>query len=156
MTGKDIDKLINSLVTRVLYSYPEMERDDLQSEGHKILSESIDYYDKSKGSLSTFITFKVFGGLRDYAKRMISRDLHMRGMRVMGIPYDAITVPGPEGTVEAKITLEAILTSTSGVSREILDLMSKGYTQAECARELGISRARVTQLLKKIREEWDE
>ncbi len=154
MRAKDIERLIKSVVNKVYKMYPDVEWDDLVSQGWLIVTEKIGRYDKDRGaSLSTYLYHQIQGGLQDYIQRVLLKELNMRGMRVHG--EDAGASVDIQDQVEAKLTVESILKRSKGTSRLVIASMMRGNNQTEAARDIGISRQRVGQVIKEIREEYN-
>ena len=154
MTSKDIEGLLKNIVRKVFNEYPDLEQEDLLSQAWLILTEKMSEYDKDKGALSTFIYLKVYGGLRDYVRGKVLHELNMNGHRVHTNEYYTASVQGPEDRVEAKLVVDNILEGESGVARDIILLMQKGYTQSESAVLLGTSRQAVSQAMVNLRKRY--
>ena len=77
----------------------------------------------------------------------------MNGNRVHADHYDA-DIPDIAHQVEAKMMIDKIMESADKVSRDILQLTMAGFTQTEIGKMVGLSRARVCQILTSIREEY--
>jgi len=69
--------------------------------------------------------------------------------RMRDIPSD---FPSPHNIVITRLMTEEIRGLLSGRQREIFELLFKGYTSAEIAKTLKVTRAAVSKNLKKIRE----
>ena len=155
MKSSEIEALIKTVVRRVYYQYPDVEWDDLEAQAWLTVTEQIDKWDSTRGcSLSTYLYHKLYGNLRDYIQRYILKELNMNGTRDH-IDY-AEEIYGKEegGRIEAKMTIEKIFDESEGVSRDILSLMAKGYSQSEVSEELKVSRQYVSQVLEKIRKRY--
>ena len=155
MRNSEIEAILITVVQRVRREYPDVEWEDLVAQGWLIVTERIGEYDKGRGaSLSTYLYNTLYGWLRTYVQRDVLRHQNMRGLRVH-VDYEEQSVGTKEAQVDARMTMERMLTVESGVARDILQLMMKGNTQSEVAALLGISRQRVHEVLKEIREKWE-
>lgn len=150
MNHNQMQALIRSIVRKVLMEYPDVEADDLESQAWLIVTERIGEYDKSKASLSTYLHHKVYGGLRDYIRRVVLKELHLNGMRSHS-DWQELSSPDISNAMEAKLTIEHILENATEPERKILELMMDGLAPYEVAQELGVSRQYVSQVLMKLR-----
>lgn len=154
MKSKEIEKIVRSAVKVTFHQYPSCEWEDLEAQAWLIVTECIEGYDPAKGAtLGTYLYGAISYGLSDYVRRVILKELNMNGLREHADYYDA-DIPDIADQVEAKMTLDAIYESSDSVARDILDLMAGGCTQSEVAKQMGISRQRVSQVLMDIREEF--
>lgn len=154
MTSKSIGKLIRKVAHQMMRKYPSVEFDDLESQGWLIVTEQIGEYDKSRGaSMSTFLYSRLRGHLSMYIKRKLLKELNMNGLRDHS-EYHEVSIPSCEDRVEARIQIEEMVEASSGVAKDVLLLMLKGYNQSEVAEHLGISRQRVAKILQGVRERY--
>lgn len=151
--GKDIEKILRSVVRRVHYMYSSLEYEELEAEAWLIATEAIPVYDRERGaSLSTFLYSRIKVHLKMYAERVLMKQGTLNGHRVAG-EYDGVADGDLEDKIDARLQIERLIRSTDGVSRDILIEMSKGSDQVQVAETLGISKQRVSKLLKRVRDE---
>ena len=151
MEAKDLSALLKTSVRHVYQKYPDVEWDDLESQAWLIVSESIGSYDSTKGTtLGTYLYGRITYGLQDYIRRSVLKEYNMNGLRDHSDYLEAET-QGFTDSADARMDLESLISRTSGVSRDILLLMAKGYNQQEVADELKVTRQYINNTLKQIR-----
>lgn len=154
--AKDLSALLKTAVRYVYSRYPDVEWDDLESQAWLIVSESIGSYDKAKGTtLGTYLYGRITYGLQDYVRRSVLKEYNMNGLRDHSDYLEAETRGFTEGA-DARMDLESLISRTSGVARDILQLMAKGYNQQEVAEELKVSRQYINTMLKQIRRRFGD
>lgn len=154
--AKDLSALLKTAVRHVYSRYPDVEWDDLESQAWLIVSESIGSYDRAKGTtLGTYLYGRITYGLQDYVRRSVLKEYNMNGLRDHSDYLEAETRGFAEGA-EARMDLASLISRTSGVARDILQLMSKGYNQQEVAEELKVSRQYINTMLKQIRKKFKD
>ena len=154
MNAKEIEAVVRGATKRIYHQYPQCEREDLEAQAWLIVTEFIGDFDASKGaSLTTYLYNTIEFKLSDYIRRYVLKELNMNGNRVHADHYDA-DIPDIAHQVEAKMMIDKIMESADKVSRDILQLTMAGFTQTEIGKMVGLSRARVCQILTSIREEY--
>ena len=154
MNANEIKIVVRGAARRAYHQYPQCEWDDLEAQAWLIVTEFIDDYDDTKGaSLTTYLYNTLEFKLSDYIRRYVLKELNMNGNRVHADHYDA-DIPDIAHQVEAKMMIDKIMESADKVSRDILQLTMAGFTQTEIGKMVGLSRARVCQILTSIREEY--
>lgn len=156
MEAKDLSALLKTAVRYVYSRYPDVEWDDLESQAWLIVSESIGSYDNTKGTtLGTYLYGRITYGLQDYIRRSVLKEYNMNGLRDHSDYLEAET-RGFTDAAEARMDLQSLISRTSGVARDILQLMAKGYNQLEVAEELKVSRQYVNTMLQQIRRRFKD
>jgi len=151
LNRREIEIVLLSAVRSIFRTYPSCEWEDLVSQAWLIVTEEIEGYDGGRGaSLKTYLHNTISNKLSDYVRRVVLKELNLNGRRVHTNVYDC-GVPDCTSQVEAKDLMDKMYNGRHGVSRDILDCMKDGMTQAETSLHLGISRQRVSNLLAKVR-----
>lgn len=154
MTSRQTEKLLRHVTKQVYMMYPSVEWEDLEAQAWLILSERIGDYDKSKGKLSTYLYSTIKGHLQNYIQREVLKEQNMNGLRVH-TDLPELTSPSPAPQIHARMEIEELKERLSGTSLRVVEEMLKGKTQKEVAEDLQISKQRVGEVLKMIREGQD-
>ncbi len=156
MNSKEIESTIKGVVRSIAQKYPNVDWEDMEAQAWLIVTESVPKYDRTRGvSLSTYLYGAIWYGLQDYLRRNVLQEENLNGLRDH-IDYQEEVVGTKDYTsaAEASLVLKKMLEESSGVPRRVLELMLQGSTQSEVARELGVSRQRVSEIIMELRRKY--
>jgi len=120
------ERMIHGLVLNTSSKYPHICREELLCEGNYLFLQAVETYDDSQSTLSTWVTVKVGGGLRNYATL---RDFHQKkcGEELPELPakaeayrQDLLNRFGDDARMVVNMVLTAPEEFTKGMVREIL------------------------------------
>jgi RNA polymerase sigma factor (sigma-70 family) len=144
-------------VVRKFYPWRSDDEDIIQV-GMIGLIKAADKWDAEKGSFSNFAVICIRGSIASEIKKQLKQ--------VPTVSLDAIINNGDGdtslldfqiGSSEIEyVDKPAVYKVLSPPQREVFDKLQLGMTQAEIARDMGISRERVGQHTRKIRLKWQK
>jgi RNA polymerase sigma factor (sigma-70 family) len=141
-----LDGVIVECVRRVVSEFG-VEWDDCYQQAYMIALEKEKDYNKEAGaSFETYMHHKIYGGLRDYARRYLIRESSGMGKRVLVDDMASLDteVYIDEDAIDAKTIFNRVGAKVDSVSRDILRMMIEGYAQTEIAEALGITQQAVS------------
>lgn len=143
-------------VVRKYYPWHINDEDIIQV-GMVGLCKAADKWDVKRGSFSTYAVRIIRGA--------IAFEIKVRCRRVQTVSLDAIVKNESDtsfldlrtGASDVDyVDTSAVYKTLSSREQKVFDLLQLGMTQADIARELGLSRERVRQHTRKIRLKWDK
>lgn len=143
-------------VVRKYYPWYINDEDIIQV-GMLALCKAADSWDAERSSFSSYAVWRI----RSY----ISHEIKVRLRRVPTVSLDAIVSNSEDSSLldfqmgasdVDYIDTSALYKVLSRPQREVFDRLQAGMTQAEIARDMGISRERVGQHTRKIRHKWNK
>lgn len=158
MKSKDIEGIVKGVVRELYSKYPGVDWEDLEAQGWLLITESVPKFDPSRGcTMNTYLYGALRYGLQDYLRRDVLQEDNLNGLRDH-IDYQEEVIGSLDhaDASEALIVLKQMYEESSGVSRDVLKYMLLGYTQAEVARELKVSRQRVSEIIMELRRKYGE
>lgn len=150
-----LDTMIKSIVQRVCQEYSG-EWDEVYQQAYLIALEEADGYEKGHGAtFETYMYGRIYGKLRHFMERVVIKESLGNGHRLQATPKEmeeALTVEINEAQIDSRDRLRKLYKTQDSIGCSILDKMLEGYTQAETARELGLTRQMISKRVKRMRE----
>jgi len=143
----NIDKLVSTVVRKILMYNKSADRDDLIGQAYLIVTEQIPKYRKGLGnSMYTYLYGQVFGRLRTYVSR--DNNKHMYGLEGMRrVSEEALDTCSYTEDVDTRIDVENFLSGLTEEDRRVALMLSEGCTYREIAEELNVSISSITRRL---------
>jgi len=148
-------------------TFAGMEQEDVTQEVMIKLYNSLDKYDADKARVSTFVDHLIDNKIKDmYRKCMTSKNLNVvNAVQILSSSSDVVETDGNNGTVlghegYAYENFEFITDIMENMQlnereKEIFKLRSSGYEFVEIADIFGLSKPRISQIWKGIRDKYE-
>ena len=146
---------------------PDHTLDDVLQEVYLSCIKAMERYDESKGKVLTFLSLRIRGSIWDIIRKHRGKN----GEKPYEIPFDHTGQENDEGfkigwedfdDMEPiipkrndqldKEDMDYLLKILTSQQKMLADLLGKGYTKRESAKEMGLTGGRITQISKEIAE----
>lgn len=139
----DLERIVRNIASKLSREFPDIELDELVSEGYIIAVEAMEKYNPKLASESTFIYGQVSGRLRNYANRVLTDHLKvdLDHAKHLFVEDDRTSV-----------ILDQIERRIDGENLKTFKLLREGKNHREAAEILGVSTATVGNRFRKIKD----
>lgn len=137
--------LINMLLSR--YNILDMSYEDLKQEVLTHVSEKLDEYDKSKSALSSYIYMVTKNKLNNlyHSKKNINRGDYEIKLNDCLLVFEELSPYTPNERIAIEVAYDVL---NQYPRKDVIELILKGFKQADIARAYGVSKSYINQIFK--------
>ena len=148
---KHIEVVATKVATNLKMQY--RDRENLQQELTIKALEAIPYYDDKKAaSLATYQIVAINRSVKKLANMIIAK----KAKWIEDMGDDAKDIPLPEIELMLSLDIAITLDELKVCDRRICEMLMAGYTKSEIARELEISKVKVSQIVGKLKKSLEK